>query len=500
MHYRKVWHNNSQLHSQERYSAMKKFYCLLLLLSLLTIPAFSQTDHTGFSAGVGFGAMSGATTELSDALRFQGRVFARYGFVDQLQLELGGGLGRLAGDGYSTLLSTVDGRLVLSPVYFDSWHPFVYGGVGVMYYSNDQVPDNNLINRSTGGWTSVIPFGAGVSYALSDKVALEASGGYHMTGTDNLDATETDSKKDNFWGFLVGLTLSIEKGSADPDNDGLTNDQEKELGTDPKNPDTDGDGLSDGQEVNQYHTDPKKADSDGDGLSDYDEVMKYHTDPNKADSDGDGLSDYDEVMKYHTDPMKMDTDGDGLSDADEVLKYKTDPLKTDTDGDGLTDGDEVNKYKTNPLLADTDKGSVPDGLEVQHGTNPLDPSDDVPKKDTIKIEVGQSIVLEGIQFKSGSADITAESDTILTKVYNTLAGDTTIAVEVQGYTDNVGSRSSNLKLSLARAEAVKTYLVNKGIAASRIGTKGLGPDKPVAPNTTDEGKQKNRRIEFVRVK
>ncbi|MDZ7624238.1 MAG: hypothetical protein U5J96_07330 [Ignavibacteriaceae bacterium] len=63
----------------------------------------------------------------------------------------------------------------------------------------------------------------------------------------------------------------------------------KNLGLYPKNPDTDGDGLSDGDEVFNYKTDPLKADTDGDGLSDYDEIMKYYTDPLISDTDKDGI-------------------------------------------------------------------------------------------------------------------------------------------------------------------------------------------------------------------
>jgi hypothetical protein len=82
--------------------------------------------------------------------------------------------------------------------------------------------------------------------------------------------------------------------------------------------DTDGDGLSDGEEVEVYGTDPTRADTDGDGLKDGEEVTHYHTDPKRADTDGDGLSDGDEVMVHHTDPTRDDTDGDGVLDGTEV--------------------------------------------------------------------------------------------------------------------------------------------------------------------------------------
>ena len=78
-------------------------------------------------------------------------------------------------------------------------------------------------------------------------------------------------------------------------------------------------------------------------------VLAPQDDPNSTvDTDGDGLTDYQEVHIYLTDPLKADTDGDGLSDRDEVVVWHTDPLKADTDGDGYNDGDEV-KNGFNPL-------------------------------------------------------------------------------------------------------------------------------------------------------
>lgn len=93
---------------------------------------------------------------------------------------------------------------------------------------------------------------------------------------------------------------------------------------------------------------PSSIDSDGDGLSDYDEINIYGTNPNLIDTDFDGLTDYEEVMTYKTDPLKADTDGDGLTDYEEVKIYGTDPLNPDTDGDGYSDGEEV-KAGYNPL-------------------------------------------------------------------------------------------------------------------------------------------------------
>jgi len=217
----------------------------------------------------------------------------------------------------------------------------------------------------------------------------------------------------------------------------------------------------------------------------------------KADTDGDTLSDGDEINKFKTSPLKKDTDGDDLSDAEEINIFKTDPLKVDTDADGLKDNVEVKQYKTNPLKADTDGGSILDAAEVMRGTNPLDPKDDI---ESIKSDVGQAIVLEGVVFATGKSDILPESEAILTKVYYTLKDNPAINVQIQGHTDNVGNKKKNVALSLARAESVKAFLTSKGIDGARITTVGFGPDKPLLPNTTAENKQKNRRIEFVRTK
>jgi hypothetical protein len=235
-----------------------------------------------------------------------------------------------------------------------------------------------------------------------------------------------------------GIACSTSSPSAGPDtdNDGLTDDRENQIGTDPNDPDTDDDGLTDGAEVNTYRTDPKDPDTDDGGVKDGPEVdrgtdpldpaddvkaapdpdrdndgltndreVQLGTNPDDPDTDDDGLTDGAEVNTLDTNPKDPDTDHGGVPDGVEVNRgtdpkdpaddldsgldgdddgltddrenqLGTDPTDPDTDDDGLTDGAEVNTVKTDPKNRDTDGGGVVDGVEVDRGSNPLDPADD----------------------------------------------------------------------------------------------------------------------------
>ena len=476
----------------------------LLFLALAVISSSrlrAQTNEGNFGVGI-FAGAAVPFTAIDEHKQYPlGRTFIRYYPSKLVALELGLGIGRLSADDgksyFTTPIYPVDGRVVVHLLKNPKFQPYVFGGIGVMYFNPVDQLDNALPRNANGEYqhfTSEVPIGGGLQFAISDMTALGIQVTYHQLMTDNLSDIK-GSSNDSFWSIGLNLIGFLKPLNPDLDGDGLLNDEEKALGTDMYNPDTDGDGLSDGDEVHKYHTNPLKKDTDGDGLSDYDEIFVYHTDPLKADTDGDGLSDGDEVLKYHTDPLKADTDGDGLTDGDEVLKYHTDPLRPDTDGDGLTDGDEVLKYHTDPLKPDTDGGGMPDGKEIQLGLNPLDPSDDIPI-----INVGERIILEGVNFETNKTILLPSALNILDQVASSLAMYPTAEVAIHGHTDNVGGAKYNMKLSLGRAEAVKAYLVKKGIAASRITTKGFGFTKPVADNSTPQGRAKNRRIEFIRLR
>ena len=107
-------------------------------------------------------------------------------------------------------------------------------------------------------------------------------------------------------------------------------------------------------------------------------------------------------------------------------------------------------------------------------------------------------VLDGVNFESGKATITQDSYISLMKVVDIMESFPETTFEIVGHTDNVGRKEKNKELSADRAAAVKAFLVEKGIADSRIQTKGVGDAEPIASNKTAEGRAKNRRIEFKR--
>jgi len=117
--------------------------------------------------------------------------------------------------------------------------------------------------------------------------------------------------------------------------------------------------------------------------------------------------------------------------------------------------------------------------------------DELPKE--IKKFAG---AVKGINFANGKAVLLPSSNKVLDEIVTVLKNYPDVKIEIQGHTDNVGDRNKNVDLSKARAEAVRTYLLAKGIAESRITSIGYGPDKPVADNAKAAGKAKNRRVEF----
>jgi hypothetical protein len=246
---------------------------------------------------------------------------------------------------------------------------FLGGGLEFTYFSpmnsnGDALPKPQ---DNYGKWTLGIPLTVMLDYLIGDHFSISLHATLHHTFTDYLDGLKAGKWNDIYLTTGIGFTYAFPQPDGDRDFDGLSNRDERLVyKTDPDNPDTDGDGLRDGEEI-ALGTSPLFPDTDGDGLTDGEEVRRWGTDPLRKDTDGDGLTDMQEIV-LGTNPTRADTDGDGLNDGVELARG-TDPLLRDTDGDGLPDGLET---VSSPLLRDTDGDGIDDAEESAYGLRSYD--------------------------------------------------------------------------------------------------------------------------------
>jgi outer membrane protein OmpA-like peptidoglycan-associated protein len=240
-------------------------------------------------------------------------------------------------------------------------------------------------------------------------------------------------------------------------------------------------------------------DSDGDGVLDDTDACADTPAGDKVDAKGCSLP--------------KDADADGVTDdkdqckdtpAGEQVDEKGCSLPKDADADGVTDdkdacantpaGEKVNERGC-PL--DTDEDQVIDSADRCPST-PRGTAVDAEGCQVLFQPTKKTLILEGVNFETGKATLTPESETILNGVAESLVANDSIKVQVAGHTDNTGSSAVNARLSKQRAEAVRQFLVAHGVAEDRLTAKGFGPSKPIASNKTAEGRAQNRRVELTR--
>lgn len=253
--------------------------------------------------------------------------------------------------------------------------------------------------------------------------------------------------------------------------------------------------------------------------------------PPPTDRDDDGIGDAvdacpDTPGPANDDPAKhgcpppSDRDNDGIIDdedacPDEAGVASDDPKKNgcpkrDRDNDGVLDeqdacpdeaGEKTEDPATNgcPKPKDTDGDGIIDDKDAC--INDPGPANDDPKKNgcpKVVVVAGEVKILERIEFDTGKATIRPESKGVLEAVAETLNKHSEIKrIQVQGHTDNKGNKAMNKTLSEKRAASVKKWLIDAGIDAKRLESKGLGQEEPIDTNDTDLGRQNNRRVQFI---
>jgi len=409
------------------------------VLSILFFSALSASASGGLRS-----ASVHSTTELADKASLGARAFLRGTLNPHWQVELNAGYSRLSGSQYETDAISTESRLLYSTDIGNEWSIGLYSGVGALGYHLTTSPPQRTLGAKSTGWTPIIPTGIYFSRPLGSTLSIEVIAGYTYTLSDEINRSALTKGNDAFWSIEIGFVFG--------DNPVPT---ARAITSQPIP-----------QTTEQSHASAQ--------------TQETKTEAN------------------------YDSDGDGLSDADEKLVYFTNPVMVDSDGDGLSDREEIEIYGTDPNHLDSDSGGLRDGAEVRRGANPLDPGDDFVPEQILEEEAEPSAELvyelPVIYFPTGNLTLVAEARESLdhTVVYMRMQPQTHI--ELRGHSDSMGSRAINLQLSRRRAEAVKAYLVEKGVKPDRLRVRAYGESKPVTSNATENGRLKNRRVELVPVR
>ena len=344
---------------------------------------------------------------------------------------------------------------------------------------------NNYTN-TTGSWEDGASGLLGLRFGVANRVALrlEAIEDFFSSPFNQGPATS------NNWNATVQAGLSVlfgRNGPKDGDHDGVLD------GFDDCR-DTPAGDLVDGRGC----TMPKDADRDG-------VVDAADRCPNTP---------LDDRVDVSGCSLPKDRDGDGVIDAmdrcpNSPLGERVDAAgcALDSDGDGVVDAIDQ--------CANTPAGTMVDAkgcslLRDSDGDGVMDPADKCPgtpvgeRVDAIGCmwlfpERQRRIVLEGVNFETASANLTDQSYVTLNRVAASLAAHTELQVEVAGYTDSRGSDQYNQRLSQSRAEAVRQYLMQRGVAPERLSARGFGETNAIDTNATTNGQGRNRRVELHRL-
>lgn len=362
-----------------------------------------------------------------------------------------------------------------------TWRPWFTAGLGmtawdVLDQSNDDAglwpsgpnadvrdEDGATVEGSRKEFTGIV--GLGTEIALSDHWSFDLGARFHYWFGNERDSVGLSSLNpsggvDVNFGLVEGLLgVSYAFGTTDRDGDGIPNDMD----ADPDQPE-DFDGFEDADGA-------PDLDNDGDGIPDTSDQA-----PNEAE-DLDGFEDTDGVPD-------LDNDGDGIADAQDGAPNEPEDVDGYDDADGVPD-------------PDNDGDGVNDDLDICPGT-PANVEVDERGCPIIE-EIKEDLVLEGIEFATGSTQLTPASEQTLERVAESLRAWPDVRVEIGGHTDSQGSAAFNLELSQQRAESVRQFLLGRGIDPTRVTAVGYGEERPIRNNGTVEGRAANRRVELRRI-
>jgi len=256
------------------------------------------------------------------------------------------------------------------------------------------------------------------------------------------------------------------------------------------------------------------TDTDGDGIFDKQdacpEVFGLKEFKGCPDSDSDGITDAEDkcpntagLAEFNGCP---DTDGDGIVDGKdecpEVKGTKANKGCPDTDGDGVVDAKDKCPKVAGPAAnngcpwGDADKDGILDNVDKCPQVAGVASNDGCPKEVSEATKAALQELARTVYFNSSKSTFKSETYASLDMIAGIMNEYPKAQFQVEGHTDATGSSAGNQRLSDARANAVKDYLLTKGVSAANLTAKGYGEDKPVASNATRSGRADNRRVEI----
>lgn len=379
---------------------------------------------------------------------------------------------------------SLGGLLVFEPIARRSvFDPQLFAGIGVR-------TEDFLAN------TLEVPLGLNLNFNFGQGFTISPQIAYHLALDQ--DAGDIRNKLQLGLGVLFG-------GSKD----------NVKVPEPPKVVDTDGDGIEDAADQCPTEAGPIALlgcpDKDGDGIADKNDkcpdVAGLATLMGCPDTDGDGITDAEDKCPTQAGPASnqgcpiTDRDGDGVPDAEDKCPDVAGTLALmgcpDNDGDGVANANDRCPDQpgtaANKGCPDTDNDTVvdpDDRCPTEFGTVGNKGCPEIAKEDQETI----NFAIQNINFETGSSVIRADSRETLAKVIDIMNRYPAYSLAIGGHTDSIGSAESNMSLSERRAESVMKYLIDNGIKASRMTSKGYGETLPIADNRYKDGREQNRRV------
>ena len=436
---------------------------LILLAIAASLSSFAQTDFSKWSMGLSLGVHDGQTPSAVQTKLYQfqhvglnGRYMVNNRFG--IQLDFGYDLFDGVNSGtrnvnyFRTSLQGIvnAGDLLRFSTFSKRFGLLIHGGAGIsnMWLNKDyQVGTDNTLFKKSDDMVNFI-FGATPQFKVTERFSLNAdlSFIFHHNQTYQFDMQNV-SQHGAIDGYFInaslGATFYFGKAASHADWTPTI------YGADMTAYD---------KKVNELED--KLKDDDNDGIPNYSDIETATPEGSLVNSKGQAL---------------VDSDMDGIADAYDACPTEKGPFSTngckDSDNDGVADV----------------KDNCPDKAGAMANKC-------CPEEKTTKTLINDQI--NDVTFEYDRYDLTNEAKSILDGVAEFMAMNTSVKLTINGHTDNSGGEMNNKTLSMNRAEAAATYLQAKGVAKSRLTTKGYGKSMPKATNDTPEGKQLNRRVEL----